>query len=86
MARIIGELLLFLVPFVGFAFYLRFGRKVDSWFAGWTTTSLALCTLAAVALVAGSLVLFEVTGRGPTTGAYVPPTWKDGVLTPGHIE
>jgi hypothetical protein len=86
MARIIAEIGLFLLPFLAFALYLRFGRRVDSWFEGWSTRAFALCTLAAVLLVALSLVIVEVSGRGPTTGAYVPPTWKDGVLTPGHIE
>lgn len=86
MARILAEIALFLTPFVAFALYLRFGRGLDSILAGWSTLSFAICALIAVALVAGSLLLVEIEGRGPTTGAYVPPTWKDGVLTPGHIE
>lgn len=80
------EVALFAAPFIVFALYLRFGRGVDSMLAGWTTVSFAVCAAIAVALVAGSLVFIESTGRGPTTGAYVPPTWKDGVLIPGHIE
>jgi len=86
MARILAEIALFLLPFVAFALYLRFGRRVDSWFEGWSTAALLACAVIAVLLVAGSLLVFEISGRGPTTGAYVPPTWKDGVLTPGHIE
>jgi len=80
------EVALFAAPFIVFALYLRFGRGVDSLLAGWTTLSFGVCALIAVALVAGSLLFVEATGRGGTTGAYVPPTWKDGVLTPGHIE
>lgn len=87
MARVaLTEILLFAAPFVLFALYLRFGRGLDSLLAGWSTTSFAICTLIAVALVAGSLYVIEWEGRGPTKGRYVPPTWQDGVLTPGHIE
>lgn len=87
MVRIaLSELLLFLAPFVLFALYLRFGRGLDSFLAGWSTTAFAVCTLIAVALVAGSLFFIEWEGRGPTKGRYVPPTWQDGVLTPGHVE
>ncbi|MDF2996506.1 MAG: hypothetical protein K0R27_2143 [Xanthobacteraceae bacterium] len=87
MVRIaLSELLLFLAPFVLFALYLRFGRGLDSLLAGWSTTAFAVCTLIAVALVAGSLFFIEWEGRGPTKGRYVPPTWQDGVLTPGHVE
>lgn len=86
MARIIAEIGLFLLPFLAFALYLRFGRRVDSWLEGWSTQAFVLSALVGILLVAGSLIVFEVSSRGPTTGAYVPPTWKDGVLTPGHIE
>ncbi|QIB32787.1 DUF6111 family protein [Ancylobacter pratisalsi] len=82
----IVNILLFLLPFAAFALYLRFGRRVDTMLAGWSTRALIVCTAIAVVLVAGSLFVFAVTGRGPTTGAYVPPVWKDGVMVPGHIE
>jgi len=82
----ITELLLFLTPFVLFALYLRFGRGLDSLVEGWSTRAFLLCALAAVLLVAVGLVFFEFETRGPTTGRYVPPTWKDGILIPGHIE
>ncbi len=86
MARILAEIGLFLLPFVAFALYLRFGRRVDSWLEGWSTRAFIACAVIAVLLVAGSLIGFEMSSRGPTTGAYVPPSWQDGVLTPGHIE
>lgn len=86
MARIIGQVLLFLVPFLAFALYLRYGRRVDSVFAGWSMRALLVCSLIGIALLAGSLYIFEASQRGPTTGRYVPPTWQDGVLIPGHIE
>ncbi|MCJ8142049.1 DUF6111 family protein [Ancylobacter sp. A5.8] len=87
MARVaITNILLFLLPFVLFALYLRYGRGVDTLLSGWSTRAFALCALAAVVLVTLSLLLFEGEGRGPTTGRYVPPTWQDGVLIPGHIE
>ncbi|MDR6951710.1 hypothetical protein J2X65_001059 [Ancylobacter sp. 3268] len=82
----ITNILLFLTPFVLFALYLRFGRRVDAALSGWSTRALAGCLLAGVALVAASLLLFEAETRGPTTGRYVPPTWEGGKLTPGHIE
>lgn len=86
MVRILAELALFLVPFIAFALYLRLGRKVDSWFDGWSLRALIGCSVAAVLLVALSLYFIEAAGRGPTTGRYVPPTWEDGVLVPGHVE
>ncbi|MDQ0509707.1 DUF6111 family protein [Ancylobacter amanitiformis] len=86
MLRILPEIGLFLLPFIAFALYLRFGRQVDSWLGGWSTRAFLICSLVAVLLVAASLYMIEASGRGPTTGAYVPPSWKDGVLTPGHIE
>lgn len=87
MARIaLTEILLFFAPFLLFALYLRFGRGLDSMLAGWSTVSFSVCTVIALLLVAGSLFLIEAEGRGPTTGRYVPPAWKDGILIPGHIE
>jgi hypothetical protein len=86
MVRIIAELALFLVPFAAFALYLRFGRKVDSLLDAWSLRALIGCSVAAVLLVALSLYFIEVAGRGPTTGRYVPPTWENGVLVPGHVE
>lgn len=82
----ITNILLFVLPFVLFALYLRFGRQVDAALSGWSTRALALCLVAGVLLVAGSLYFLEAQGRGPTTGRYVPPSWEDGKLTPGHIE
>ncbi|CAA0095726.1 Uncharacterised protein [Starkeya nomas] len=86
MARILAEIALFLLPFAAFALYLRYGRKVDSFLAGWSLRALIGCAVVAVLLVAASLYFIEATGRGPTTGRYVPPSWQDGVLVPGHIE
>ncbi|MCK0209362.1 DUF6111 family protein [Starkeya koreensis] len=86
MTRLLAEIALFLLPFAAFALYLRFGRKVDSVFAGWSLRALILCAVVAVLLVAASLYFVESAGRGPTTGRYVPPTWQDGVLIPGHVE
>ncbi|MBS9478566.1 DUF6111 family protein [Ancylobacter radicis] len=86
MARILGQVLLFLLPFLAFALYLRYGRRVDSIFAGWSVRSLLVCSGLGIVLLAGSLYILESAQRGPTTGRYVPPTWQDGVLIPGHIE
>lgn len=86
MVRVLGEIALFLLPFLAFALYLRFGRKVDSLLDGWSLQAVVGCALAAILLVALSLYFLEAASRGPTTGRYVPPTWKDGVLVPGHIE
>ncbi|WP_428030786.1 DUF6111 family protein [Ancylobacter sp.] len=86
MARMIAQFALFLLPFVAFALYLRYGRKVDSWLSGWTLRALIGCSIVAVLLVALSLLFLESSTRGPTTGRYVPPTWENGVLVPGHLE
>lgn len=86
MSRILLQLALFLLPFVLFALYLRYGRKVDSLFEGWSLPAFIGCAVAAVLITAISLYVFESSGRGPTTGRYVPPTWQDGVLIPGHVE
>ena len=86
MARLLAQLALFIVPFLAFALYLRYGRKVDSWLSGWSLRAMIVCSFIAVLLVAGSLYVMESASRGPTTGRYVPPTWKDGVMVPGHIE
>lgn len=80
------EIALFLLPFLAFALYLRFGRGLDSLLAGWSTRAFAVCTVIALLLVAGSLYFIEWEARGPTAGRYVPPEWKDGVLIPGHVE
>ncbi|MCK0196659.1 DUF6111 family protein [Ancylobacter sp. 6x-1] len=82
----ITEILLFVAPFVAFGLYLRFGRGIDRMLAGWSTRAFAVCTLVALLLVALSLYLLEWENRGPTQGRYVPPTWQNGVLVPGHIE
>ncbi len=79
------ELALFVTPFVLYAVVLLLtrGSLVP---AHWSPLSLALLSVAAIALMAGGLVMFE-SGRSAAPGSrYVPAQTKDGEFVPGHFE
>jgi hypothetical protein len=42
--------------------------------------------LAGAVLLGAVLSLGALTGRGPTTGRYVPPHSENGRVVPGHVE
>lgn len=82
--RVLEELLIFLSPFLLFAFYLAIrGRRPDQRMH-WEGKGFRL-TLAGIALVILSLVatgLFSERHRG----GYVPPHLENGQVVPGRFQ
>jgi hypothetical protein len=79
---IITQLILFLLPFIGF-FVFRWATQ------GWMAARLAATprvvfwlAMTGVGLVIAGFVYFAVTGR-ESTGVYVPTQYIDGELVPG---
>ncbi len=81
---IIGEAILFLLPFALFFLFLairnRNPARYDAWEGkiGWLVISGLACVIA-------GLVLFGVT-REQHRGGYEPPHMEDGRIVPGHFK
>ncbi len=84
MIRFLDDLLLFLVPFLGFAIYLALARKhvldIDNWRK--PTPWLAMAGL--IIVIAGFLGSALLGQRNQ--GAYEPPRMENGVLIPGRFK
>ncbi|MBB6308359.1 DUF6111 family protein [Xanthobacter tagetidis] len=79
------ELALFLAPFVlyGALMLATRGSLVPE---NWSVRALALCSVAAIALMVVGLFVFE-HGRSAEAGKrYVPAEMRDGQFVPGHFE
>lgn len=81
---ILTQVLLFLLPFIGFLFY----RFVTEGWAGvkvtdWTRVRFGLVLAGAVLALAG-IIYFALTG-GEESGVYVPAQYRDGELVPGYF-
>ncbi len=83
MIRFVDDLLLFLVPFVGFAVYLALARKhvldIDNWRK--PTPWLAM---AGLLIVISTFIASAIFGER-NLGAYEPPRLENGVLIPGRF-
>jgi hypothetical protein len=81
---IIQELVLFLLPFVGFAIYLMIRRRNPLAWSSWSNESVWL-------VIAGlTFVVISLFGAGlladRQTGAYVPTHIEDGRIVPGQFK
>jgi hypothetical protein len=85
MTRVVLErLVLFVVPFVGYALYLlllqlfppRPARRHP-----WT-----ILFIAGLALFAVSFIVWGITDGEPTTGTYVAPHLVNGKVVPGYVK
>ncbi|TCT02166.1 DUF6111 family protein [Aquabacter spiritensis] len=79
------EAALFLTPFVIYGAILMAtrGSLVP---ANWSARAVLVCALAAVALMALGLFVFEADKGAPPGSRYVPAQMKDGVFVPGRYE
>ena len=87
MFRIVAlDALFFLMPFAAYALWLVVTRRTVSDPGDWTVKTIAWLALAGAILMVTVLVVFIHLDPSPPGGTYVPPSFENGVLTPGHIE
>ena len=79
------EFALFLTPFVvyGALMLATRGTLVPE---HWSARTLALLSVAAIALMIVGLVVFEYGRNAPPGSRYVPAEMRDGQFVPGHFE
>ena len=79
------SLVLFLLPFAGYALMLVLRRRFPFVLAAWTEGPLGRLVVAGLALaIAGALLVGFFGNR--LRGAYVPAHLENGVLVPGRME
>jgi hypothetical protein len=80
---LIGEVLLFLLPFCVFALFLALRRRNPFRLAAWSDSTAWLIIAGLVCVIAGFLYA-GLTAERPT-GAFVPPHLEDGRVVPGQF-
>ena len=86
MLRIIAiQALFFLLPFMIYAFWLYFTRRLVNAPENWKPQLFWLAASGFAVTIAAFVVMAAFSGA-PTTGVYTPPEIRDGVLVPGKIE
>ena len=81
---VIEELLLFLLPFAGFALWLAFRRRSPLARANWDGNVSWLVIAGLGLAIVGLLATALLTPR--KMGAYVPARMENGQLVPGRVE
>ncbi|WP_417672132.1 DUF6111 family protein [Roseibium sp.] len=86
MARVIlSHLLLFFLPFVGYAVWLWINKKAQT-SENWRNGPNGWLALAGIGLVLASLVIFASFKKMPEGTEYRPSRMEDGVFIPGGYE
>lgn len=86
MIRIIAlQLLFFLLPFIVYAFWLYFTRRLVNRVENWRPHVFWL-VIAGLALTIAAFVTMAAFSGAPPDGTYTPPQIKDGVVIPGEIK
>ena len=82
---VLVQILLFLVPFIAFAFYLYFNKRDFQDWGEWTPRIAWLAIVGFVLTMIGffSLVVFE---QGSRDAVYRPAQNVDGQIVPGRLE
>ena len=85
MSRIAFQALLFLLPFIAYAVWLKLTDR--GWRAPehWRGVPLAWLVGAAVALTLGSLAALALLTGGSTRAIYEPARMENGVFVPGRL-
>jgi hypothetical protein len=87
MFRIVAlDALFFLTPFAAYALWLLVTRRTMRDPNDWTVKTIAWLALAGAVFMIAILVVFVHLEPIPPGGTYVPPSFEDGVIIPGHIE
>jgi hypothetical protein len=76
----IFEAVLFLLPFLAYAFYLLLRGKSGFSLRGWEAAPLLTLLAASVLCVAAGLALFAHYGGAPPGTAYIPAHMENGKL------
>jgi heme A synthase len=87
MLRIVAlDAIFFLTPFAAYALWLLFTRRTVRNPDDWTVKTIAWLALVGAVFMIGILVIFVHLDPVPPGGTYVPPSFEDGVIVPGHTE
>ena len=87
MARVIAlELFLFLLPFIGYGFYLYFSRLDPMQRESWERSPIYWLVIGGLLLMIVGFVLTATFSGAPTDATYTPAELRDGRIEPGHIE
>ena len=78
--------LLFLAPFIAYAFYLYFKSRDPMQREAWENQALVRLAAAGLVLLIGSFLVFSAFRGADTEANYVPPRFEDGRIIPGHFE
>jgi hypothetical protein len=78
-------LLLFLLPFIGYSFWLALRRMTPFASRNWSQGTVSILTLAGLLAAVIGVFLFGIFAERHL-GAYVPAHIENGVLVPGHLE
>jgi hypothetical protein len=82
---VLPSVLLFLLPFVLYFLWLGFQRRKMVQEAIATRRHFFWVGLMGVVLAVTGFVFFTDFGGAPPGSLYIPPTYKDGTLVPGHF-
>lgn len=82
---VLSHLLLFLLPFLGFALWLWLNKKAQT-SENWRNGPMAWLALGGASLVIIGLVIFASFDQVPEGQAYRPAEMRDGVFVPGGFE
>lgn len=87
MARVVAlQLFLFLLPFIGYAFYLYFSRIDPLKREAWQNSPIYWLAIFGLVLTIGGFVLTATFTGAPPGASYTPAELQDGKIAPGHIE
>lgn len=82
---ILTQLLLFSLPFIGFAIWLFINKKAQT-SENWRNGPMLWLVIAGGLLVIGGLVMLTMTGGLPDGMSYRPAEMRDGQFIPGRYE
>lgn len=82
---VLQPLILFLTPFVAYAFYLGLRRRYPLAADEWTRGAISTLALIGLALAVTAMLLLGIFVERHS-GAYVPARIEDGKLVPGRMQ
>jgi len=87
MLRVIGlQLLLFLLPFIGYAFYLYFSRVDPRKRENWENSPIYWMSIGGLLLMIAGFILTATFSGAPPEATYTPAELQDGKIQPGHLD
>ena len=87
MARVIAlQLFLFLLPFIGYAFYLYFSRIDPMQREAWEESPIYWLAIGGLVLTIGGFILTATFSGAPPDATYTPAQMRDGQIEPGNLE